>query len=82
MENQENIEKFMVGPTRLNPGPMFPRQEAAAETFVIRSNPFSESSTVPAKNTNRYVKIKFDILIAVPLLSSLSLRVIGVILLG
>ena len=59
-----------------------PRQDAVADRLVIKSNPFREISRVPAKIVNIYVKIKFDIFIAVPLPSSVPFNVRGVILFG
>lgn len=51
LEKSEKTEKFIVGPTRLNPGPMFPTQVNTEEKVVIRSNPLREMTREPAKTT-------------------------------
>ena len=78
----EKIPKFSVGPTSPNPGPMFPRQDAAAETEDIKSYPLKEMSMIPAKSVAIYIKIKFVILITTSLESSVPFTRTGIILLG
>lgn len=82
MEKSESTAKFIAGPTRLNPGPMLPRQVAAVETVVIKSSPLMPMSRMPTKSVAIYIKIKFVILITTSLESSLPLILTGTILLG
>lgn len=51
LEKSENNAKFMVGPTRLNPGPTLPTQVITEEIVVIKSKPFSEMIVEPANTT-------------------------------
>jgi hypothetical protein len=51
----------MAGPKDSNPGPIFPRQAAAAEKLEMKLNPSSVSRRNPALRRKRYVKIKFVI---------------------
>ena len=63
-EKSEKMEKFILGPTRLKPGPTFPTQVNTEEIVVIKSNPLSDMTVAPANTTKIYRKIKFAILVA------------------
>lgn len=61
-EKSEKMLKFIVGPTKLKPGPTFPTQVITAEMEVRMSKPFKAMTKLPTKITNIYRKMKFVIL--------------------
>ena len=54
-----NRWKFIVGPTKLNPGPTLDKQVRTAENDVITSNPLIEIIKVPTASVSKYKNIKF-----------------------
>lgn len=81
-EKLEKIEKFIVGPTKLKPGPILPTQVKTEDIVVIRSNPFKEIITDPEKITKIYKNIKFEIFVATSGASVRFPMVIGIKRLG
>lgn len=51
LEKSEKAEKFIVGPTKLKPGPIFPRQANTEDMVVIKSNPLKDMRREPANVT-------------------------------